>query len=230
MYKEMVKFPFKTWKYKEQTKIKHLVFSDYFDKWVKIVGTQGPLNYFDCFGGKGAYEEEGKLYFGSPILAAEIIKRNKIKLDRDVGLVIIDKDKNNLNNIKKILKYKKIDIQPGLINDDFDKTINNILDKNTSLAPTFFFVDPFGFKIKIVTLKRMMTEVPKSEILVMFMYNGIVRNLDIKEADKVLIELFGSDEWKKLKEFAHKLELYFLGRSLKNSLNLFTLIGYVSQK
>ena len=90
------KFPFETWEYEEQTKIKQLVFADYFDKWVKIVGKIGPLNYFDCFGGKGAYEEKGKLCFGPPTLTAEIIKRNKVSLDRDVGLTIIDKDKSNL--------------------------------------------------------------------------------------------------------------------------------------
>ena len=87
--------PFKSWKYEEQTKIKHLVFADYFDKWVKILGKAQPLNYFDCFGGKGAYEENEEIYFGSPILAAEIIKNNETNLKRKVYLIIIDKDNDN---------------------------------------------------------------------------------------------------------------------------------------
>ena len=56
----MKKLPFKTWEYKEQTKIKHLVFADYFDRWVKILGKYNPLNYIDGFGGIGAYTENGK--------------------------------------------------------------------------------------------------------------------------------------------------------------------------
>lgn len=191
--------PFKTWKYEEQTKIKHLVFADYIDKWVKILGKAHPLNYFDCFGGKGAYEKDGKIFFGSPILAAEIIKNNQTNLKRDVYLVIIDKDKSNLNNIEKILKYKKLDIQPKFINKDFDIAINKILDKHPNLAPTFFLVDPFGFKIKIATLKRML-KIPKSEVLLNFMYNGINRNLGVEDADKILIDLFGSTEWKNIKD------------------------------
>ena len=94
--------PFKTWKYEEQTKIKHKVFADYFDKWVKILGKAHPLNYFDCFGGIGAYKENDEIYFGSPILAAELIKKNETNLQRDVCMVIIDKDKNNFENIDKI--------------------------------------------------------------------------------------------------------------------------------
>ena len=88
--------PFKTWKYEEQTKIKHQVFEDYFDHWVKILGQAHSLNYFDCFGGKGAYKDEnGDIFFGSPILAAEIVQNNQKCLNRDVCLVIIDKDKDN---------------------------------------------------------------------------------------------------------------------------------------
>lgn len=195
----MEEFPFRTWKYEEQTKIKHLVFADYFDKWVKILGKVHSLNYIDCFGGKGAYKEKGKIYFGSPILAAQIIDKNKKCLERNVCLIIIDKNKDNLSNIKKILKYKKIEIDPLLINKDFDLAINRLLDKHKNLAPTFFFVDPFGFKIRISTLKRML-EIPRSEILLNFMYCGITRNLGIENADEILIELFGSDEWKTLKD------------------------------
>jgi|TARA_B100001971_G_C18004688_1_gene439176 three-Cys-motif partner protein len=182
--------PFKTWKYEEQTKIKHLVFADYFDKWVKILGKTQSLNYFDCFGGKGAYEEDGEIYFGSPILAAEIIKNNETKLGREVSLIIIDKDKDNLDNIKKILNYKKLKLKPQFINKDFDITINKILDKHHNLAPTFFFVDPFGFKIKISTLKRML-ETPKSEILLTFMYNGIVRNLESLIYGNMICQMVG---------------------------------------
>jgi len=198
--------PFKTWKYEEQTKIKHQVFADYFDKWVKILGHANPLNYIDCFGGKGAYKDgKGDIYFGSPIIAAQIIQNNREHLDRDVGLVIIDSDSDNIGNIQNIIRYKNIRIKPEYVSKDFDVAINNILDEHPKLAPTFFFVDPFGFKIKIATLKRMM-EISKSEILLNFMYNGVNRNLGVKDADKILIDLFGTDEWQKLRHLKKSRE------------------------
>ena len=71
-------YPFFFWKYEEQTKIKHSIFVAYFDKWIKILGKWDTLNYFDCFAGCGAYiDENKKIYYGSPILAAEKIKENK---------------------------------------------------------------------------------------------------------------------------------------------------------
>lgn len=70
--------PFETRPYEDQTKMKHQVFADYFDKWVKIVGKyHNKLNYIDGFGGIGAYKgKDGKIDYGSPIIAAKIIKEN----------------------------------------------------------------------------------------------------------------------------------------------------------
>ena len=192
------RLPFETWDYKKQTRMKHLVFADYFDKWVKILGKYNPLNYIDGFGGIGAYREGDEIKWGSPILAIQTIVKNNITLKRNpekIKVVIIDEKKGNLENIKNVLKYLKLKIEPTFINEDFDKAINKILDSTPNLAPTFFLIDPFGFKIKISTLEKIM-QIRKSEILVTFMYNGINRNLSSEDADKVLNNLFGCTDWK----------------------------------
>lgn len=198
------KLPFKVWKYEEQTKIKHLVFEDYFDKWVKILGRHGKLNYIDGFAGCGAYKDEkGKIYPGSPILAAEIIERNKINLGRDVNLIIIDKDEKNLENIEKILKYKNINVNPIFINDDFDRAINKILNKTPRLLPTFFLVDPFGYKIKFTTLKRIIN-IKHSEILLNFMFNAINRWMGDPSKHQVITDLMGTPNWIHIPKLAKK--------------------------
>ena len=185
------------WEYEEQTKMKHLVFADYFDKWVKILGSCYSLNYFDCFGGCGAYidRDEEKIYYGSPVLAADIINKNDQNLGRDVNLVILEKDEENKKNIKKILKEKAINTTLLIFQGDFDEQINHILDlKGNKLKPTFFFIDPFGFKIKISTIKRIMG-IGKSEIILNFMFNYINRFLKNKDLKGVLTELYGNDKW-----------------------------------
>ena len=67
---------FYMWDYEAQTKMKHQIFDDYFDKFVKILGSYYDINYIDGFGGCGAYYDRGenKLCFGSPILAGKTIK------------------------------------------------------------------------------------------------------------------------------------------------------------
>lgn len=85
IYKNGYNFFF--WNYEKQTKIKHFVFKEYFDVWVKIVGKWNVLNFFDCYAGCGAYvDENDRAYYGSPILAAETIEKNIEKLNRKVNL------------------------------------------------------------------------------------------------------------------------------------------------
>lgn len=222
----MTEMPLETWKYEEQTKFKHLVFKDYFDVWVKIVGKFNKLNYFDCFGGCGRYEDsDGKIYYGSPILAAQIILNNKLSLKRNVNLIIIDKNKKNIENIKLILKNLKLDINPIIVCDDFDKTINEVLDKVGNLAPSFFFIDPFGFKIKMGTIKRIMNT-PKSEIILNFMVSAISRFLSLEQNEKINNELFDGDDWKQLCHLNGSSREEGLKNLYRNKLKIFTKFVY----
>ncbi len=189
---------YKTEPYEEQTHMKHQTFQDYFDKWVKILGSAHKLNYIDGFSGIGAYEntKTKKIFFGSPILAAQTIKANN--KEKTTALMFIDKDKKSLENITKILNELNLsDLNIYTVHDDFDKTINSILDKSKNLAPTFILIDPFGYKINYQTLKRIMTE-KRSEILLNFMYNSVNRFMSDKKVEKTITDLFGTDEWKEI--------------------------------
>lgn len=198
----MSKLPFKTWEYKEQTKAKHEVFNDYINIWIKIVGAYNKLNYIDGFGGVGAYEDKsGGIFYGSPVLVAKAIQKITSKLKRAVNILVIDENKDNLDNIKKIFAYEKINIEPVFINSDFDKTINDILDKVENVAPTFIFVDPFGFKIKIKTIERIM-KINKSEVFLNFMFTRINQFLSDKKTKNTFDDLFGACDWQKSKNLS----------------------------
>jgi three-Cys-motif partner protein len=194
---KMKKLPFETWDYEEQTKMKHLVFSDYFDKWVKIVGSYNKLNYIDGFAGIGAYKDsKDEIHYGSPILAAKVIEQNSKRLNRKVNILIIDNDDKNLDNIDKIFKYEEISIDPEYVNDDFDDTINGLLDDIPNLAPTLVFIDPFGFDIKMETLERIM-KINKSEIILNFMFYSVNRSISIPNNANACNKLFGGNEWER---------------------------------
>lgn len=190
----MTSLPFETWPYEEQTKIKHDVFAAYFDQWVKILGKAHKLNYIDCFAGCGAYRKNGNIFYGSPVLAARIIKKEQ----KDATLMMIDKKKKNLKNLEKIFEYQKLsDMTIVPVHEEFDKAVNELLDKKSNLAPTFFFIDPFGFSINYSTLKRIM-KVEKSEIFLNFMFNGVNRFLSLPMLEETTTRLFGTDKWKEL--------------------------------
>lgn len=191
-------YDFFFWNYEGQTKMKHEVLEEYIDKWIKILGCYHKLNYFDCFGGCGAYKDNDKVYYGSPIRVAKAVQKNQQNLYRKVNIVIIEKEEENIENLKKVFEYNQITIKPYFIQGDFDEEINKIFDAtNGNLAPTFFFIDPFGFKINYDTLKRIMT-VPKSEIFLNFMYTRINEFLGAEKIEKTIDKLFGCDDWKKI--------------------------------
>ncbi|NLW25907.1 three-Cys-motif partner protein TcmP [Acetivibrio saccincola] len=204
IYKDGYDFFF--WNYEGQTKMKHEVLEEYVDKWVKIVGCYHKLNYFDCFGGCGAYIENDNIYYGSPIRVAEAVQKNQENLNRKVNIVIIEKEEENIENLKKVFEHNKIAIKPYFIQGDFDEKINKILDStNGNLAPTFFFIDPFGFKINYETLKRIMF-VPKSEIFLNFMFTRINEFLSAEKIEKTLDKLFGCSDWRVFKEQSNSRE------------------------
>ena len=185
------------WEYEPQTKKKHEIFKDYLEKWIWIKGVYGPINYFDCFGGCGKYvDEKGNEFFGSPILAAQLIIDNIEKRKRTVGLVIIEKEKKYLDNLNKLFHKLNLKINPEFKLGNFDIVINTLLDEHKNLAPTLFFIDPFGFSdIKLETIKKIMSR-KGSEIVLNFMFNSVSRFLEIEKNEESLNDLFGSDEWK----------------------------------
>lgn len=191
--------PYFAFKYEEQTMVKHKVFESYFDKWVKIVGHGNRLNFVDCFGGCGIYDLNGKPYPGSPIIAAKIIEKNAESLNRDCCVTIIDIDKNCTDNISHAFKLFNCNCNYELYNTDFETYINNKLAEleaeRKTLCPTFFLIDPYGYKIKIETLKRLMA-LKNSEVYFNFMFNAVNRGISSGKVDNTLDELFGCTEWR----------------------------------
>lgn len=180
--------------YEEQTRRKHTIVRTYFDHWVKILGKWNRLNCFDCFGGCGAYGDVNHPEYGSPILEAQCIDDNRLGLNRDVRLMAIEKKHVNIENMKLAFERANTQTRPIYVEEDFDGAINRILDE-TALAPSFFFIDPFGLNIRYTTLKRIML-VPKSEMVINFMYNAVTRFLSRRGFAENLTALYGTDKWK----------------------------------
>jgi three-Cys-motif partner protein len=192
------------WRYKEHTKTKHDMLQCYLEKWFIILGKYHPVNYFDCFGGCGAYTSDGIAFEpGSPILAAQawLNKGNKAN---ELRMICIEKKLGNLDNLKKVFADYLPNLKtPYFIQDDFDHSVNAILDdinkSDKILAPSFFFVDPFGFTLKYSTIKRIMS-VEKSEVFLNFMYDSVQRHITNSKVENCMDELFGCEQWRDIRK------------------------------
>jgi len=110
-------------------------------------------------------------------------------------IITCEKDFRYYENLIKIKDYKKIN-SINIFNNDFNEVINDEkMIKLYKSYPTLFFIDPFGYDIKMNNLSRLLEY--KNEIILNFMFDYINRFLSCKEIEYILTDFFGCDDWKK---------------------------------
>ena len=98
----------KRWKYREHTKVKHILLKKYLASWVPILGKWNPrICYFDGFAGRGEYSD-GNL--GSPLIALEVVDRLSHYFGK-LTCFFIEKDLQNFKNLERVLEREKPKIQ-----------------------------------------------------------------------------------------------------------------------
>lgn len=106
----------------------------------KILRTGKPLYIFDCFAGKGKFDNGMN---GSPIIIAEHIKENIQKnpaLSGKLKGAFIEK-KYSAELKTNLSSYSNTEVLPGTFEDNLKKILS--LDRNSSI---FLYVDPYGIK------------------------------------------------------------------------------------
>lgn len=171
------------WDIQPHTLAKHEIIRRYLGAWFPILGKYNQrVVYIDGFCGPGRYSKGEK---GSPIIALESALYHQMQQRvREVTFVFIDKDKRRLEHLKKEIDSLKIPptFHIELILDQFDNTIKQLLDdldsRGTKLAPTFAFIDPFGFKgIPFNIIERLLQN-EKTEVCINVMADSINRFLE----------------------------------------------------
>lgn len=190
------------------TKVKHVILRTYLQAWFPIMSRYNrKLVYIDGFSGSGIYDDNSE---GSPIIALSCLIEHKLSSQmlngsQEFVFFLIEKDKASAECLKGQIstRFPRVPgcVKVHLENADFEMTMNDALDtidKNGScLAPTFAFIDPFGFKgMSMTTMGRVMAN-PKCELMINFMSGFINRFVNASDADKRgFTKLFGSDGWK----------------------------------
>lgn len=187
------------WDLQPHTEAKHIILKKYLDAWLPILTKyQGRVIIIDGFAGPGEYSKGED---GSPIIALKTVLNHKIPIKAEVRFLFIEKDKNRCEFLKN--KIEKMSLKDNMkwqcINDEFAKVIGSILDEieknNHNLAPTFVFIDPFGFSgIPLEIIKRLM-ENKRCEVLISFMYEDITRFIGLPQNEENGIKLFENEEW-----------------------------------
>jgi three-Cys-motif partner protein len=189
------------WVYREHTRVKHEILEKYLRGWVPILGSvHKRICYFDGFAGRGEYEGG---FPGSPVIAMRVGNDLKSYI-KEMVCVFIERDPDNFENLKAVTlseesKCPHCKIQN--IHGEFAGVITEIIkDVGAKLAPSFFFVDPFGFKGVPFNLIREILSIPRTEVFITFMYRDIGRFLSSDNVEEIFDELFGTTTWRQILE------------------------------
>jgi len=168
------------WEIEPHTKAKHEILQRYLGAWFPILGSKIPkIVYIDGFCGPGKYKGGED---GSPVIAVkEALKHTSILSKSDVFFLFIDERPDRIEHLKTELSSLNPpkNFHPDARVNEFENTLTQILDnlnqQGRQLAPTFAFIDPFGFKGAPFSLVQRLLDNPRTEVFINIMIDFINR-------------------------------------------------------
>jgi len=200
--------------------MKHTILGKYLSVWIPILSSsKTDLIYIDGFAGPGEYKDGEP---GSPIIALDAVKNQVVYLKGKVHFIFIEKDKKRCEHLIGVIsKYNPSNT--AIIEEpksgDFAEEVSKMLDKidreiedlqrktgrRYNRVPTFAFIDPFGYKMPMSIIKRLMST-PKSEILVTFVIPELKRFCMTPSWNESMNNLFASNKWGEVINFTKSQE------------------------
>lgn len=193
------------WAIDADTSAKHQVLRGYMDAWFPIMGTTNPkLVVIDAFAGPGRYEG-GEA--GSPILMLESLRQHAARntITAEVIFFFIEEDAARAESLRRevaALEIKAsenitVQIEEGLFHERVGEVLDDIDRRGARLAPTFAFIDPFGYKANRIALSSRILGFKKCEVLMYVPLPFMARFLNGKGVPVDAFDhLFGDDRWR----------------------------------
>ena len=192
------------WELEPHTKAKHEILKSYLGAWFPILASVYPrIVYVDGFAGPGVYKGGED---GSPIIALKVASNHTLlsRFRNELVFLFIEPDERRVSQLKQQLKNINLpsNFKVRVECDSFENCINRVLDsiseQEKQLAPSFFFIDPFGPTGFPMELIKKICGQNRSEVLINFSYQSMNQwFLQDPSKHKGLNLLFGNDKWQK---------------------------------
>ena len=194
------------WSHKPHTEAKHKILHHYLGAWFAIMAEPGYERRFiflDGFAGRGRYEGGES---GSPLIALQVLLNHTFFPrwnDIEFLFIFVENNPQHYLNLCQELEdfWKQRGTQPDNvkvepINGTFEDAAAGILEQlgGKSLAPTFAFIDPFGWKGLPIELIRELLAYKKCEVFVNLMVEQVIRFCEVDSVQASFQELFGTTD------------------------------------
>ncbi|OGQ27433.1 MAG: hypothetical protein A2W61_01205 [Deltaproteobacteria bacterium RIFCSPLOWO2_01_44_7] len=188
------------WELDPHTTAKHEILRRYLKAWFPILSSwHSRIIYIDGFSGPGRYKNSEP---GSPLIALDVAANHRRKMSGELIFWFIDERSDRIENLKEELKnfsfpsHFKVKVECGLFHEKLGWVLECMEENKTTLAPTFAFIDPFGFSGIPFKLIECLLKQEKCEVFITFMVDAINRFLEHPQ-DKIvqyIVEAFGTEE------------------------------------
>ena len=192
--------PHEWFKEQEQaSRIKAMIVTKYFWAWAEVMksnarkwGFHDKLAYIDLFAGPGRYEDGAE---STPLLILRQAVED-VEMCKMLVAVFNDVDEDHARslkaNIEELPGIEKLAHKPQVHNDEVGDEIVKMFEEMT-LVPTFFFVDPWGYKGLSLRLVNSVMKDWGCDCVFFFNYNRISMGLSNERVKKHMDALFGED-------------------------------------
>lgn len=171
----------------------------------------GRIVFIDGFAGPGRYVGGED---GSPLIAVKTLLDHPhfqgTREQREVVFIFIEKDADraaalegelrDLSDGRRFPAWMSYSVLCGEFAPVMSGILDSVAERGRPLAPTFAFIDPFGFAgVPLALVRRIMAN-PRCECLITFMYEYVNRFVGHPEAgiQAHFDDLFGTDQWRTL--------------------------------
>jgi three-Cys-motif partner protein len=185
---------------KRVSRIKHTILQKYLPPWASILGsTNRRMNYIDCFAGPGCYEFGGVPVDGSPVIA---VKAAKLFLDthpnHSLNILLTENNDRQARQLEQQLEPLKpypLNLSVNPLTEDSKTFIPDLLSRVSSLAPSFFMIDPYGHPLTLPDINNILSR-QRTEALITLMWYRINMDLSNLSVQTNVDRLFGNREWR----------------------------------
>lgn len=191
------------WERDPHTAAKHQILRLYLQAWFPILARHnGRIVYFEGFAGPGEYK--GK-ELGSPLVALDVALEQQAHLRNEIVFYFVEADRRRAEHLSRLIEERKANGLPGRFqfevhHGEFEEALAGVLDEldreGLAIAPTFAFIDPFGFSGLPMTLIHRLLKHPKTEAFINFPIDSVNRFIE-HPAEKInahMAGLFGTPE------------------------------------
>ena len=189
------------WKLEEHSKAKHVILRSYLSAWLPIMSKyNGRLVLVDGFAGPGRYLSGED---GSPLVMLKTFLEHdyRDKIDAELVYLFIEEREDRADHLRE--EVEKLDlpgnvkweVATGNFEEVFGAEIEELQQEGKQLAPTFAFVDPFGYTDAPMDLTTSILAFRRCEVLVYVPLPHIHRFVGREGQERAMTALFGSPAW-----------------------------------